>query len=103
MALPIAFHGLDIHTKASQLNSSRAEGGKSCDRAVPTRALSSHSSVNANCDKETLFLKDDHVTLCESFPKPKVHVDKIPCHDVLACVFPPEASQVIQVQNESRM
>lgn len=96
----IAFHGCDIHTKALHLSSSQAEGGKSCDRAAPTHALSFHSSLNANCDKETTFLKQEHIIPYESFPKNEVHIDNIPFRGTLHFSFPPEASLVIHIQNK---
>lgn len=73
---------------------------KAVTRADPTHALSFHSSVNVNCHKETPFFKHNHVILYESFPKPNVHMDDIPCHNALHCAFPLETSQAIQVQSK---
>lgn len=56
--------------------------------------------MNAICNKETQFLKQDRIVLYESFLKPEVHMDDFPCHDALPYTFPPEASRVIQLQNK---
>lgn len=55
--------------------------------------------MNANCDKETSFVRQHHVILYERFPKPKADTGDVLCYYLLPDRFPPAAGGVSQVPN----